>query len=93
MQRIRDFWSASFRSDPLAFWLELISFVFTVSSSLALAITAQAPSMEYIYPGFFVGAVTQCWASYRRGAAWIMLVTGYFAILNVFGFGRAVLWW
>jgi hypothetical protein len=93
MQKIKDFWSASWRSDPLAFWLEMISFVFTVSASLTLAITAQEPNMKLIYPGFFVGAVTQCWASYRRGAAWIMLVSGYFAIINVFGFGRSVTWW
>jgi hypothetical protein len=93
MQRIKLFWQQSFRSDPLAFWLEMISFVFTVGASAALAITAQNPNMAQIYPAFFVGAVTQCWASYRRGAAWIMMVTGYFAILNVFGFGRSLSWW
>jgi hypothetical protein len=49
--------------------------------------------MIHIYPAFFIGAVCQCWASYRRGAAWIMMVTAYFAVLNIFGFGRAVSWW
>jgi len=71
----------------------MISFVFTVGASLTLAITAQSPNMSHVYPAFFLGAVTQCWASYRRGAAWIMMVTAYFAILNVFGFGRALAWW
>lgn len=93
MQRIREFWSASFRSDPRAFWLEMTSFIFTVSGSMIMAVTAQAPDMRVIYPLFFVGAVTQCWASARRGSAWIMMITAYFAVLNVFGFGRALAWW
>lgn len=93
MQKIREFWSASFRSDPRAFLLEMISFIFTVSGSAIMAITADAPNMRIIYPLFFVGATTQAYASYRRGSAWIMLVTTYFAILNIFGFGRAMLWW
>jgi len=29
----------------------------------------------------------------RRGAAWVMLLTGYFAVINVFGYGVAAQWW
>ena len=93
MQRIRDFWRASFRSDPTAFGFEMISFVFTVAASLYLAVHAANPDMRWVYPGFLVGAVSQAYASYRRGSAWIMLLTTYFAIINVFGFGRAMVWW
>jgi hypothetical protein len=64
-----------------------------VSASLTLAITAKNPNMMFVYPGFFVGSVTQCYASYRRGAAWVMMITGYFAVVNVFGFGVAARWW
>ena len=93
MQQIKEFWVNSYRSDRLAFASELVSFVFTVAASLYLAINADEPDMRYVYPGFFVGAVTQVYASWRRGAAWIMLLTFYFAIVNVFGFGRAMNWW
>jgi hypothetical protein len=93
MQKIKDFWSASFHRDPLAFWLDMISFFFTVGSSFMLAITARDPNMALVYPGFFLGAVTSFWANYRRGVAWTMLLTFYFAIVNVFGFGRALEWW
>ena len=51
------------------------------------------PNMLIIYPFFFVGSVTQCYAAVRRGAAWVMLLTGYFAVINVFGYGVAALWW
>ena len=93
MQNIKDFWLQSYYSDKTAFAFEMISFVFTVAASLTMAITADNPSLEYIYPGFFVGSITQCYASWRRGAAWIMLLTFYFACINVFGFGRALTWW
>lgn len=93
MQPIQDFWVNSYRSDRLAFAFELVSFLFTVAASLYLAINAANPDMRFVYPGFFVGAVTQVYASWRRGAAWIMLLTIYFACVNVFGFGRALSWW
>jgi hypothetical protein len=93
MQKIIDFWTKSYRSDQTAFWLELISFIFTVAGSLYLAVNAAAPDMRYVYPAFLIGASTGCYAAIRRGAAWISLVTAYFTVINVFGFGRAMLWW
>lgn len=93
MQRVKDFWINSYQSDKIAFTFELISFIFTVGASLTLAMTAKNPNMLIVYPGFFVGSLTQVYASYRRGAAWVMLLTGYFACVNVFGYGVASNWW
>ena len=93
MNKIKDFWISSYRTDSTAFYFELISFVFTVAASLTLAINADNPNMLLVYPGFFVGSITQVYASWRRGAAWIMLLTSYFAVVNVFGFGVASGWW
>lgn len=93
MQNIKQFWLQSYRNDRAAFYLELVSFVFTVAASMYLAINADDPDMRFVYPGFFIGAVTQVYASWRRGAAWIMLLTFYFSLVNVFGFGRALSWW
>ena len=91
--RIRDFWIESFKSDKIAFGFELVSFVFTVAASLTLALNARDTNMLIIYPFFFIGSVTQCYAAVRRGAAWVMLLTGYFAVVNVYGYGVAALWW
>jgi len=93
LQAIKSFWLKSFRSDKIAFGFELVSFVFTVGASLTLALNARDPNMLYVYPGFFLGSVSQCYASFRRGAAWVMMLTGYFSIVNVFGFGVASGWW
>ncbi len=93
MQKILDFWTNSYHSDRTAFAFELISFIFTVGASMTLAINADNPNMLIVYPAFFVGSITQCYAATRRGAAWVMLLTGYFAIINVFGYGVAAQWW
>jgi uncharacterized membrane protein YccC len=93
LQSIKNFWLNSYHSDKTAFFFELISFIFTVGASLTLAITARDPNMLIVYPGFFVGSVTQAYASYRRGAAWVFLLTTYFACVNVFGYGVASNWW
>ena len=92
MQKIKDFWINSYKSDKIAFAFELISFIFTVTASLTLAFNARDPNMLVIYP-FLLGHVTQCYAPVRRGAAWVMLLTGYFAVINVFGYGVAATWW
>jgi hypothetical protein len=93
IQKVKEFWINSYKSDKVAFGFELVSFIFTVGASLTLAINAKEPNMLIVYPGFFVGSLTQVYASYRRGAAWVMLLTSYFAIVNVFGFGIAASWW
>ena len=93
MQNIKQFWISSYVSDKTAFCFELVSFIFTVGASMLLAVNADDPNMLLVYPGFFVGSVTQLYASWRRGAAWIMLLTFYFACVNVFGYGVAAQWW
>jgi len=93
VQSVKQFWIKSYTSDRVAFLFELISFVFTVGASLILAINADNPNMLLVYPGFFVGSITQLYASWRRGAAWIMLLTFYFACINVFGYGVAAGIW
>jgi len=93
MTSIKQFWINSYTTDRVAFLFELISFVFTVGASLTLAVNARDPNMLVVYPAFFVGSLTQLYASYRRGAAWIMLLTFYFACVNIFGYGVAAEWW
>ena len=93
MQKIKQFWINSFVSDKTAFYFELVSFIFTVGASLTLAVNAYDPDMSIVYPFFFIGSTTQCYAAYRRGAAWVMMLTFYFSLVNVFGYGIAVSWW
>jgi hypothetical protein len=90
---MKKFWLESYHSDPIAFWFELISFLFTVLASLTLAFTADDPDMLIVYPGFFIGSITGIYAYYRRRLAWPVLLTAYFAVINMIGFGVAAAWW
>ena len=93
LDKVRSFWLRSFESDRTAFYFELSVSYSQLRASLTLAITATDPDMTIVYPVFLVGAVTQCYASYRREAAFVMMITGYFAIINVYGYGVASYWW
>jgi len=86
-------WIDSYHRDPTAFLFEQISLVFTVGASLTLAFTADAPNMRIVYPGFFVGSVSAIYAYWRRQIPTPMILTSYFATVNIFGFGRACGWW
>ena len=93
MDKIKKFWLQSYRSDKIAFYFELVSFIFTVGASMTLALTADQPDMRIVYPGFFIGSLTATYAHYRRELALPMILVGYFSIMNVFGFGVANGWW
>ena len=93
MNKIKQFWSSSYKSDKVAFYFELLSFIVTVGASMTLALTADQPDMRVVYPGFFIGSLTATYAHYRRQLAWPMILVGYFSLMNVFGFGVANGWW
>ena len=93
MERAVSFLKKSYHTDATAFYFEMLSFIFTVGASLSLAITADNPDMRYIDPGFFVASLFGIYGYYRRELAWPMMLTTYFAFVNVFGFGVAMLWW
>lgn len=90
---IKEFWQRSYRSDPRAFLAETVASVAVVTANTMLAITAAAPPMYLIYPINFVAAVFSVYAYRRRGLAWPLLITGYFIVMQWFGFGRSLGWW
>jgi hypothetical protein len=93
MKQIINFWKSSYDSDKVAFYLELSSFIFTVGASATLAFTAAAPDMRIVYPFFFIGSVTGLLGYIRRKLAWPMMLTGWFVLVNLFGFGVAMGWY
>ena len=92
MQKIIDFFKHSYHSDKVAFGFEIFSTVVTIAASLTLALNADSPDMRIVYPGFFIGSCTAVYAYYRRKLAWPLVLTGYFACVNVLGFSRAMGW-
>lgn len=93
MNKVIQFWRHSWETDKTAFYYELVSFVFTVAASLTLALSADAPDMRIVYPGFFIGSITAIVAYKRRMLAWPLVLTIYFAFVNIVGFGKAMGYW
>ena len=91
--QLKQSWIKSYTSDRVAFTFELISFVFTVGASPMLAVNADNPKYVTCISPISRGSITQLYASWRRGAAWIMLLTSHFACINVFGYGVAAGIW
>jgi hypothetical protein len=90
MNKVKEFWINSYRSDKTAFYYEMLSFVFTVGASLILAVTANNPDMTLVYPGFFIGSVLAIVAYKRRQLVWPFLLTIYFACVNILGYLVAI---
>jgi len=93
MRRILEFFRASHARNPRVFWLDMVSTVITMAASLALAITARDPHMEWIYPGYFAGSVISIWTGTQRHSPWTVVLCTYFCVMNLVGFGRALAWW
>lgn len=92
MNKVVEFFRHSYHSDKVAFAFEMFSTAVTIAASLTLALNAAAPDMRIVYPGFFIGSCTAVYAYYRRKLAWPLVLTGYFACVNVLGFSRAMGW-
>ena len=90
MNSIINFWRDSYRSNPVAFYLELVSFIFVVAATMTLAISAKNPNMAFVYPLFFVSSATALVAHVRRKLAFPLLASSYFVGVNILGFIRAV---
>ena len=92
MDKIKEFWLSSYKSDKIAFYYELVSFVFIVGASMTMAFTADNPDMRYIYPGYFIGSLTAVYAHWRRRLAWPTMLVGYFTLVNIFGWCVSMRW-
>jgi hypothetical protein len=93
MESVKHFLTSSYKSDKIAFYNEMVSLVFTVAASLYIAIYAQDPDMRIAYPLFLVGSIAGTYAYYRRHLVLSFMLTKYFFVINIFGFGRAMTWW
>ena len=92
-KKIKNFWVDSYITNKSAFFYEIMGFICAVYASMYLAITANDPKMEYIYPLFFIAAYSSSVANYKRKLAFPLLLTIYFCSVNIFGFGRALEVW
>lgn len=89
MKNIISYFKHSYRSDKIAFFLEMSSFIFHVIASVTMAVNARNPNLLIIYPFSLAGGLCAFFSVRRRKLAWPLLSTVYALSINTIGLLRA----
>ena len=57
-QLLKEFWVTSYKTDKLAFYLEVFSVTVTIVGSYLLTFTSPGPDMRWIFPLYLLGSTT-----------------------------------
>ena len=82
---LKEFWVTSYKTDRLAFYLEVFSVVVTVAGSYLLTFTSPGPDMRWIFPLYLLGSSTLAYASWRRRIIWTCVLASWCTIMNIIG--------
>ena len=82
---LKEFWVNSYKTDSIAFWLELFSVTVTVCGSAVLTFTSPHPIMSIVFPLYWLGSSSMCYAGFRRRLVWIATLIGWFTVMNTIG--------
>jgi len=88
VQSIRDFYIDSLKSDPIAHYAEMIGAVAVIIGSSILTWTVLTPRPDIFVPFYFVGSCASFFGAYRRGLPWVLVLTGWFIIMNMIALSR-----
>ena len=84
-QILKEFWVTSYKTDKLAFYLEVFSVAVTIAGSWLLTFTSPEPDMRWIFPLYLLGSSTLAYAAWRRRIIWTCVLASWFTIMNVIG--------
>ena len=88
---LKEFWVTSYKTDKLAFYLEVFSVAVTIAGSYLLTFTSPGPDMKWIFPLYLMGSSTLAVAAFRRRIIWTCVLASWFTIMNVIGNFRVFL--
>ena len=88
MQAIKDFWNNSLASDPVAHYAKMLGAVAVIIGSSILTWTVLTPRPDIFIPFYFVGSCASFFGAYRRGLPWVLILTGWFIMMNIIALSR-----
>ena len=91
LKLLKEFWVNSYKSDPTAFYCEVVSVAFTVCGSCILTFTSPHPIMTIVFPLYWVGSSTMLYAGIRRRQIWLSTLTAWFTTMNTIGLYKVFL--
>jgi len=91
LSKLTNFFKESYNSNPIAFYLEMISAITVIIGSAILTYTVLTPRPDLFIPFYWVGSVTGFFGAYYRKAAWVMVLTTWFTAMNTIALWRLFL--
>jgi len=85
LKLLKEFWVTSYKSDKLAFYLEVFSVTVTIAGSYLLTFTSPGPDMRLVFPLYLMGSSTLAVAAWRRRIIWTCTLGSWFTIMNLIG--------
>ena len=85
LKLLKEFWVNSYKTDKVAFYLEIFSVIVTVAGSCILTFTSPNPEMELVFPLYLMGSTTLAIACWRRRIIWTCVLGSWFTIMNIIG--------
>mgnify|MGYP001159746229 FL=1 len=91
MEKIKQFWITSYKTDPFAFVNEMASTILVIIGSAILTWTVLDPKPEIFIPFYWAGSIAGFIGAYRRTLPWVMVLTFWFIMLNSIALWRLFL--
>lgn len=91
LNRIKEFWIESYKTDRKAFYYEMISAICVITGGFILTYTVLEPLPKLFIPFYWFGSLCGIIGAYYRKSSWIMVLMATFTIMHTVGLWRLFL--
>lgn len=84
-------WCHDIKHSPVLFWVEIISTVMNMAASVLMGFMSASPPLLIIFVLWILGSIGMAWASFKRNAAWMLVLMSFYTVMNIVGFLGLVL--
>ena len=82
ISRAKNFFTESYRRDPLATIVEIFETIILVSASATLTFTVLDPATKIFIPMYFCGSILGVISAIIRQAAFVIILCSWFTLMN-----------
>ena len=91
IKRIISYFGETYRLSPVIFYAELIELVLLVGASIVLTVTVLDPATQWFIPLYLVGSLFGLTSAILRRAGFVILLCGWFSIMNTISLARLII--
>jgi hypothetical protein len=92
-KKIWNDWRHDIVHNPWLFWVEICSTALNMGASAIFALTSGGGNtpLILIFIMWIIGSIGMAWASYKRNAAWLLVLMTFYTVMNIVGLSNLVL--